>query len=532
MKVKHWLLMGSCIWFAGFGLPAQTHQTVYKTPSITVPDGSRLEYLFANKSAVRSRPLLNLPYGVQLRLEPLWFFGSYNSSFPYGPNLQDLWAGRGFNTISKTGFTVEWGPLQLGLLPAFSAAQNAEFELMEPIYATTGGYVNPGHRNIDFPQRMGEKSLANLTPGESFIRLTLGSFSTGFGWEPMWLGPGKDMALLLSNNAPAFPHFDIGLDSMVTPLGGMEARLFWGCLERSPWAVDYAWPDDFPEHQEQRLLTGLVLGYSPAFIPGLTLGFGRIFYSYLDSVLTVDQLFSPIVQRFSRIFRQSEGDTDGQDNQDQLLGVSFGWAFPVVGFELWGEFGRNDSSDYHRDFMGMPEHSRAFLLGVRQHLFWPEAWRFSVLAEIVELGRSGTRTVRPTPPWYVHHIIREGATQQGQLLGAWIGPGSNSQLLALDAYYEDMRFGLYFRRVGWDMDTFYKQWDGQTGTFLFVDTRLHAGLDASVRIWQFDLSGGIDFLYNLNRYYSNPDYERGLFGNEHDTLNINIYLSIRWVPAW
>ena len=54
------------------------------------------------------------------------------------------------------------------------------------------------------------------------------------------------------------------------------------------------------------------------------------------------------------------------------------------------------------------------------------------------------------PTFYVHTAAVEGYTNLGQLLGAAIGPGSNSQFLGLDRYTSRGRWGVFFERVRYD----------------------------------------------------------------------------------
>jgi len=49
--------------------------------------------------------------------------------------------------------------------------------------------------------------------------------------------------------------------------------------------------------------------------------------------------------------------------------------------------------------------------------------------------------------WYTSSIIRQGYTNQGQLLGASIGPGSNSQTINFSWNKGFNMIGIYFERI-------------------------------------------------------------------------------------
>src|SRR5690606_40730853 len=58
-------------------------------------------------------------------------------------------------------------------------------------------------------------------------------------------------------------------------------------------------------------------------------------------------------------------------------------------------------------------------------------------AEVTELAYNATNFLRESPTWYTHHVVRDGYTHQGQVLGAGIGPGSNVQ--SIDVSWVDRK---------------------------------------------------------------------------------------------
>jgi hypothetical protein len=56
--------------------------------------------------------------------------------------------------------------------------------------------------------------------------------------------------------------------------------------------------------------------------------------------------------------------------------------------------------------------------------------------------------------WYTSDIIKQGYTNQGQIIGASIGPGSNSQTINLSYNYKYNSFGLQIERISQNNDFF------------------------------------------------------------------------------
>ena len=69
-----------------------------------------------------------------------------------------------------------------------------------------------------------------------------------------------------------------------------------------------------------------------------------------------------------------------------------------------------------------------------------------VHAELTDLQILRPDNVRGNPVYYTHGNDLS-YTYQGQLLGAWIGPGADGQLLAVDVFGRGGRFGGYLERV-------------------------------------------------------------------------------------
>jgi hypothetical protein len=438
----------------------------------------------------------------------------YDSRYPRSLTDGVLWAGRGVSFALSAGARVRWGPLSAVLDPTFAYAQNRSFDLAPE----TGRGINRGglspfayayqQGHIDWPERFGDQAFGVLDWGQSGIRVTLHPITVGLSSENMWWGPAMQNPNIMSNAGPGFPHLDLGTATPVSVgIGRLEARFLWGRLTESAYF-------DTVASNDHRLFAGFLVGFRPRGISGLTLGAGRVFYQTWDSLGVSD--FLDVFQTVLKVSLADSANPLGNDRRDQMLSLIARWTFPEVGFDAYVEWARNDHNWDFRDFVIQPDHSRAFTLGF-QHLLPGRGARVRLRGEVTTLGRPSTILVRGTPTYYVHHIVRQGYTHRGQLIGAPIGPGSQSQWLALDRYSPRGRLGLAFQRVRFDDDAYYRSFAGPN-LFRGQQTELTGTLSGSRSLGPLGLSAALALSRELNRHYEVLD----------DVTNVMLDLRVTW----
>lgn len=81
----------------------------------------------------------------------------------------------------------------------------------------------------------------------------------------------------------------------------------------------------------------------------------------------------------------------------------------------------------------------------------------SVNAELTQLEANKTGAIRGSgfPSFYFHGRSQQGYTNRGQLLGAAIGPSSNSQYLGSALYFNKGRIKIFTQRVTKNNDFLY-----------------------------------------------------------------------------
>jgi len=403
---------------------------------------------------------------------------SYNTKLPYSLNDGVQWQGRGLNGSFKTGISWKTKYVDITFSPEIWFAENRSFDLLNSASSQSDpfGYFN---QDLDYPQRFGESAIFDFSLGQTDIRFNLNNFTFGFSTENITLGPAYQNPLILSNNASGFPHFDIGLRKTELRIGQIETRVWWGILKESENYNNIS--DD-----DLRLYSGFVLGYSPVFIPGLTIGFNWVVNSP-GGEFGAGYVFS----RFSQLFGIAEH--LGDDNKDQKISLTFEWNFPLVGFACYAEWAREDFFPNLRQTLLTPEHSQFITLGLKKALPINSIQGFMLRFELTNLIQSRDYeigTIDAGGNYYTHHIVSHGYTNNGQILGASVGPGSDSQYFEVRFYDQWGSVVLFGRRISWDKMYMYKDPSDTPSDMTCNLLRLEV---------QVDIGIGANFLYkNLN----------------------------------
>jgi len=357
---------------------------------------------------------------------PIHIQQQFNANSPYGWNDGSMIPSRGYQTKVSAGFYLKLGPLSIQLQPEYVYAENKAFNGVE-VGNSNADVTNYRYyfKIIDQPERFGTGPFRKLFLGQSSIRLTFDPISVGLSNENVWWGPGIRNSLILSNNAPGFKHLTINTVRPVkTPVGYFEMQALAARLDNSNFTLLPDLPNILPGNTDWRYFTGLNINYHPKWVPGLTLGFIRTFNAYRSSI----QTFSDYVPFFFPFQKQNTNDGDPIP-RDQITSFYARWLFKKAKAEVYFEYGLNDNSYNYRDFIGSPEHSRAYVFGFRKMIPLASQSNSNILfsGEITQLSQTPDRVVRTAGTWYTHFEVIQGHTNQGQVLGAGTGPGGNLQ---------------------------------------------------------------------------------------------------------
>ncbi|NQZ75647.1 MAG: hypothetical protein HRT61_05980 [Ekhidna sp.] len=373
--------------------------------------------------------------------------GSLNTDYPRALNDGAVWVGRGFGLEAHGGFNGRIGKLSYTFFPVLFAAQNSGHFRGDDAPDFRYQFSN----RIDWVQQYGEGVFMKIHPGQSEIRFNTGNFVAALSTQNYSLGPAVFNPIILSRQAGGFPHFRLGLEPTQIRIknkiiGKIETNLIIGLLDES----DYY---DENHKNDARYINMLTVAFAPSFLPGLKLGFNKSLYKQTQFFENAD-LFSTFVILDDGVLN---GDTlSPNDAFDQLASVTMDWKFEQVGLRVYAEFAKNDftSSSKFRFTASEPEHTRAYTIGLEKEIKTKKGNKTLIGYEHTNLSRNQAFLWRATPSYYAHSVNRNGYTHNGQILGAGIGPGGNSDHLSIVTSYPKIDVGVLLQRIEYNRDYF------------------------------------------------------------------------------
>ncbi len=457
-----------------------------------------------------------------VQLLPVIWQNQYNSIHPAGYNDGAMVPAKGYQSLLSAGVYVRYKFISIQFAPQWLYVENKPFPTFYQIY-----HKSTPPENIDLPERFGDSTFQKINWGNSSIRFTYGPVSLGLSNENMWWGPGIHNSLLMTNNAPGFMHLTLNTVKPIrTPIGSFEGQLIGGKLEPSGYTKGQ--PGDWV------YLNALTGTWQPKWVPGLFLGFVRSFMIYHKDMGPKVYDYLPV---FGSLLKAAVGNkaTDAR-RQDQLISVFMRWLWVKAKGEVYVEFGREDHAWNLRDLILEPNHSAAWIIGVNKLFSLPgrKGEYLQINAEVTNLASNSTTNNRDrgnnffgTGTWYTHSDVRQGYTNRGQVLGAGIGPGSNSQWVKV-AWVKGLRsIGLEFERYVHNNDYFVSKIKDARRNW--VD--LTFGVSGN---WQWDhwlLNVQAQYIHELNyEWVYRPayifNYQPTYWSPTKDTYNIHARMAI------
>lgn len=377
----------------------------------------------------------------KINILPVRWSNHFNNKYARGYNDGAVWKGRGLTSSLQGGVQGKFKMIDLTLAPIFFYSQNSNFSLA-PLTGSNNIYNYQFRDNqIDYVQRYGDDSFTKFNLGQSEIRLVYQSITLGVSTQNIIWGPGQQNSLIMSNNASGIPHLDFGTYKPIeTKIGIFEGKIYYGVFKSSIYFSEN-------DSQKDRFWTGMSIGYSPIFLPELTLGFNRSLYKN-GSEFELKDLLAHIGK-----FDDTDGNPSINDEFDQIGSITMRWLFRDVGFEMYAEYGKND---YGGKFWGTaPEHARGYVLGFNKYLDIHENSILKLTYEHTSLDKPKNSIYRRYNSWYSHGIVHAGYTIDGQIIGGGIGTGSVSDLFEAHYFIPKGRWLLRAQRIRFDDDYFF-----------------------------------------------------------------------------
>ena len=471
-----------------------------------------------------------------LKILPVNFLMEYSSHHPYNRNNGSMIPNVGLQQLVSFGFYAELGPLSIQFKPEAVYAENRNFEgFPDSHYPSIWARRYYLWNNMDLPERFGEKEYKKSLFGQSSIRLNYNGLSLGLSSENIWWGPSVRNSIMMSNQAQGFNHITFNTTRPVkTPIGNFEWQLVTGRLEASgftPPQIDRTYGGSnlyIPKKDDWRFYQGISFTYSPKWIDGLSLGFIRWVQTYGEFAVKNRDYF-PV---FDGLFRKNDkyGLFDGtlEGERDQAAGVFGRWVWQDAKAEIYGEFSYNDAKYNLRDLILDSDHARANTIGIRK-VFQktPTSKIYEISWERTLMQQTSSRLLRNAGSWYVHGSVRHGYTNNGEVLGAGIGPGGNSQYFEVAMIDKLDRYGVAFEIIDQDNDFFISAFEeSQDFRRYWKDFNVHFNVQKKYKnFW-----GRINVIYSrsLNYQWEIDDITDPYYHSGSDVNNLHINFNLTY----
>ena len=443
-----------------------------------------------------------------IRLLPISETTQYNSKTGYGRNNGAMIPSAGFQGAISAGFTATIGNFSIQLKPEWLMAQNNAYETFSTAqYAYYWNIYYKWLNKIDNPESFGTEAYNKILLGQSHVEYNFKKVAVGFSNENLWWGPGRYNALIMSNNAEGFLHATIHTTSPITSnWGSIEGQLISGKLQNS----NILPPDHYrydngqllykPKPLESRYLHGIIASFQPKIAKGLFLGFSLVNYGYNAS-------------------------------NNETMGSMFArYVMPKDHAEIYIEYGRNDKMPTPMNLAVENGYPRAFVAGLRKLIPL-----HSKRESFIELAAEFTQLQLPTSrltldsnanSWYTSSSVQHGYTNNGKIIGAGIGPGSNSETIAISYLKGFNKIGVEFERYVHNNDFYYNAYSYvKDFTRHWVD--VSTCFVGSYRYKHLVLNGKLGFIRSIN-YEWNTLEGLGYFTNGYDLFNVHANIALSY----
>ena len=445
-----------------------------------------------------------------IKILPVDYKINYNSHHPYNRNNGSMIPSRGFQQLISLGLFAKIGPLSIQLKPEHVYAENKDYDgFPETHYPVIWERRYILWNKIDLPEKFGDTHFKKSYIGQSFIKLNFKGMALGISSENIWWGPSIRNGINMSNHAKGFNHITFNTTKpLKSKIGNFEWQFITGRLESSgylPPATDKEYAgrklyvpkiNQLGERDDWRYFQGITFTYSPKWINGLSVGLTKWTQMYSALIegkytwMEGDPNYFPL---FSNLFRSNDKYENYEAQTDQAAGVFFRWLWLDSKAEFYGEFNYNDSKQNIRDLLLDSEHSRAVTLGVHKLFNYKSTNSFIEFNwEWTQLEQNSSRMIRNAGSWYMHGNVYDGYTNRGEVIGAGIGPGSNSQYLSISKSNTKSKIKFALEIIDQDNDFYHRAFeDSQDYRRYWKDYNFHFSVDKEFsNFW-----GSFNFVY-------------------------------------
>jgi hypothetical protein len=382
-----------------------------------------------------------------------------NTLQPISFNDGNIYPARGWQERYSYGVNLKLSIFDINYQPEKITVQN----LTQEYYAgnTQDGnfmfkYFGMVANNIDNFRQFGYNRIEETTLGQSRAGIKFKYIAAGLSNENIWWGPGKRNSLVFTNNAAGFKHYYLKtVEPIKTYIGSFELAGVVGKLDTTTFTeidqelLNVCQACKVFKNLDEREIDGITINYQPKWIPNFYIG-----YAYS--------------RQFYRHARNALGDTLNfftKDLAKQEIGsLFFRFSMPEDHAEFYGEMGMPNEAPWPWKFF--KERMRpGFVFGATK--FVPLKLFDSYLSlnvEFTQLQLMNPKDIfidgypfaggKPNS-WYLSTIVQQGWSNNGQLMGSSIGPGSNNQSISLSWNKGYNKIGIFIERTINNNDFYY-----------------------------------------------------------------------------
>ncbi|MDP1844481.1 MAG: capsule assembly Wzi family protein [Sediminibacterium sp.] len=416
-----------------------------------------------------------------------------NSTISVGWNDGSFYPAVGLQQRFTVGAHYQYRNWAVHLQPEFVSAANKDPQAYT-IDPSTPNFIARYYlyiiNKLDNHYRFGTASINSFFPGQSSIRYNTKNTSIGLSTENLWWGPGIRNSLVLTNNAPGFVHLTYNsIKPIHTNWGNIEFQAVLGQLHNAQYEApdnEYmrtVWADGIAKKPDvARGMFGYILSWNPKWTKNLHIGITGASYFYMSEaeVNTTNPLILPY---------------ENKQKPASLGALFFRYVMPKEQAEVYMEYGRSNRWANPFNIFGdtIPT---GYTAGFRKLFKQPHHKGGIMLsAEITQLQLPDARSIfnpesvygpPKTNSWYTNAFMGQGYSNNGQVMGASIGPGSNSQTINITWVKGLKRIGLHAERIAYNNDFYtYNFFSGTIGSGVAYKqwADLNLGLQAQ---WDFD----------------------------------------------
>jgi hypothetical protein len=382
-----------------------------------------------------------------------------NSLQPISFNDGNMYPARGWQERYSYGVNLKLLIFDINYQPEKLTVQN----LTQEYYPGNKGdgnfifkYFGMVANNIDNFRQFGYDRIEETALGQSRAGIKFKYIAAGVSNENIWWGPGKRNSLVFTNNAAGFKHYYLKtVEPVKTFIGSFELAGVVGKLDTTRYTeidqelLNACQACKVFKNLDDREVDGITINYQPKWIPNFYIGYAyaRQFYRHATSES------GDTVNFFSKNLPKQE-----------LGSMFFRFSMPEDHAEFYGEMGIPNEAPWPWKFF--KERMRpAFVFGATKlvplKLF--DSY-LSLNVEFTQLQLTNSRDIlnegypfaggKPNS-WYLSTIIKQGWSNNGQLMGSSIGPGSNNQSISLSWNKGYNKIGVFVERTVFNNDFYY-----------------------------------------------------------------------------